>query len=253
MSSSGDYITNINRALRNIKSDILADFVYSDHCSLIITTNKVAAHLDLNVIENYVKNINIIKTKDIMTLCLSQSKLYLKIIGIPYYKESTKFLINSSNMEKTIQSTHILNNIQLVSKLRVIKALPKSDMAVIWFDIWDIKSSVRAKCLINRCFNVGNHIATIRGANMNSDVFQYKNCWKWDHTTFTYQAQGSRCIKCNRLHKVEHYQHFAWCCKAKFKTNSPYIETKQGKPYPYSFKCLNCKSDYQTNSNTCSF
>ena len=61
-----DYITNINRALKNIKSEILADFVHSNHWGLIIT-NKVTSQLNLSTIEKYIKNIDIIKTKDILT------------------------------------------------------------------------------------------------------------------------------------------------------------------------------------------
>ena len=38
-----DHIVNINRVLRNIKSDILADFIYNNHRSLIITMNKVTS------------------------------------------------------------------------------------------------------------------------------------------------------------------------------------------------------------------
>jgi len=60
-------------------------------------------------------------------------------------------------------------------------------------------------------------------------------------------------VKCNRLHKVEHYRHFTWCCKANFKTNLSRLETKQGKPCPHSFKCLNCKDKHQADSNTCLF
>ena len=112
---------------------------------------------------------------------------------------------------------------------------------------------MKAKSLINRYFVVGNYIVTIWGTNMNLRAFQYKNCWKWRHTTFTYQFQGSRCIKCNRLHKVGYYCHFAWCCKANFKTNPPYLKTKQDELCFHSFKCLNYKKDHQANLNTCLF
>jgi len=51
-------------------------------------------------------------------------------------------------------------------------------MAVIWVNIWGLQSSTKAKGLINRSFNVGCHIATIHGTNMNLDISQCKNCWK---------------------------------------------------------------------------
>jgi len=135
ISSSDNYITNINSALKNIKSEIMANFIYSDHYKLIITTNKVTSQFNLYTIENYIKNVNTIKFKDIMTFHLPQSKFYLKIMNIPYIMENTNILVNSSIVESIIKSTHIFNNILLTSKLRVIKALSKSNMAIIWIDI----------------------------------------------------------------------------------------------------------------------
>jgi len=84
MSSSGKHISSINRALKSIKSDILAYFVHNDHQGLIITTNKVTFPSDLSIIKNYIKHVNAIKSDNMMAPCLSQSKFYLKIIGILY-------------------------------------------------------------------------------------------------------------------------------------------------------------------------
>jgi len=156
---SSAYIANINRTLKNIKSNIVADFACANHHRLIITTNKVALSFNLCTIKNYIKNIDNIELNGIMTSYLSQLKLYLK--SIPYLIENTNTLINSSIVEFIIKNTYILNNILLASKPWVVKASPKSDIAVIWVDIWDVQSSSKAKCLINRCFNIGNFIATI--------------------------------------------------------------------------------------------
>ena len=67
MAMSSKYIANINRALKYIKSDIMADFLWKDNKVLVITTNKVAAMLDLNTIKNYIKNIDIVNLNDIMS------------------------------------------------------------------------------------------------------------------------------------------------------------------------------------------
>jgi len=80
------------------------------------------------------------------------------------------------NVKDIIKQNQIFNNIVLTSKLHVIKVSSKLDMAIIWLDIWDIQSGSKAKGLINCCFNVKNHIAIIRGTNMNSDMSQCKNC-----------------------------------------------------------------------------
>ena len=71
MMNSSFHITNINRALKNIKSDIKADFVQSEQTGIIITTNKIAAQLDLQTIEQYVKSANHIKVEQVETSYLS--------------------------------------------------------------------------------------------------------------------------------------------------------------------------------------
>jgi len=43
---SSAQITNINRALKNIKSEIMADFAHSDQTDITIVTNKVTLSLD---------------------------------------------------------------------------------------------------------------------------------------------------------------------------------------------------------------
>ena len=117
MLSSSKHVSNINRALKNIKSEILADFVCTDHCRLIITTNKVASQSDLSAIENYIKNVNTVNLEDIMSSYLFQSKSYFKIINIPYFMENTNISINSSVIKSIIKSMHISNDILLIFKL----------------------------------------------------------------------------------------------------------------------------------------
>jgi len=94
----------------------------------------------------------------------------LKIIGILYLLENTNTPISADMVEMIIKSNYIFNNITVTFKPRIIKVFSKLDMAIIWLDIWDVQSRSKAKGLINRCFNVGNHIVTIHGANMNPGV-----------------------------------------------------------------------------------
>ena len=62
---------------------------------------------------------------------LSQSKSYLKILGISYLIKDTNIPIFANVVEKVIQSTHIFNKIVLVLKLTIIKVSLKSDLTVI--------------------------------------------------------------------------------------------------------------------------
>ena len=136
MKNSLIYVTNINRILRNMKSEVLVDFICSDLLRVTIVTNKVLLSSDLLIIESYVKNSENIDSSQVDFLCLSQSKSYLKIIGISYFLHGNmQDCLTSSNIELVIKQNHIFNNITLVSKPKVIKASSKSDMAVVWLDI----------------------------------------------------------------------------------------------------------------------
>ena len=132
------HIININKTLKGIKSNVIANFVYSDDKGIIIFTNNIACSLDLQEIKKYVKNTLCAVTDQIATSRLPQPKSYLKIVGIPFMSKFTNSWITSDNVEKILKANHIFNDIILASKSRVIKVLPKSDMSIIWINIWDI-------------------------------------------------------------------------------------------------------------------
>ena len=53
------------------------------------------------------------------------------------------------DIKKILKNNHIFNNIVLAFRPRIIKVSPKSDMAIIWIDIWDTQNSFKAKSIIN--------------------------------------------------------------------------------------------------------
>jgi len=67
MSFASVYVANINRALKNIKLDILADYVQRKSTGIIIVTNKVASPFNLQTIENVIKNMKNINSDNIET------------------------------------------------------------------------------------------------------------------------------------------------------------------------------------------
>ena len=73
-------------------------------------------------------------------------------------------------IKRIIKSTHIFDDMVLAFHLQVIKVSPKSDIAIIWVDTCDLQNGIKAKCLINKCFNVSCHIMTVRRTKMNSGV-----------------------------------------------------------------------------------
>jgi len=57
MKNSSIHITNLNKNLRNAKSEVLVDFIFSDPLGIMVVTNKVSLLSDLLIIENYIKNL----------------------------------------------------------------------------------------------------------------------------------------------------------------------------------------------------
>jgi len=78
------HISNVNKCLKNSKSDIITDFIHITNNRIIITMNKPANTLDLSIIKKYLKNIENINSDLIEDLCLPKSKSYIKIIGLLY-------------------------------------------------------------------------------------------------------------------------------------------------------------------------
>ena len=132
MKNSVAHVTNINRLLRNAKLDIVVDFIQSDSIGLSIITNKIALQSDLQIIDQYMKKSEDINELQFEEPHLSQSKSYLKIIGISYYPNSkSQEHLNPSNVKAILKQNQIFNNIKLTSRPRIIKVSPKSDMLII--------------------------------------------------------------------------------------------------------------------------
>ena len=128
---SSFYIININRALKGIKSNIMANFICTDTKGIIISTNNVTCPSDLQEIEKYIKNTLCTIADQIKLPRLPQSKSYLKIVGISYLSEVTNTCLSSDDVEKILKANYIFNDIVLALKPRVIKISPKSDMSII--------------------------------------------------------------------------------------------------------------------------
>jgi len=216
-------------------------------------TNNISLGSNLQKIKKYVKSSLSSNIDKVLLAQLPQSKSYLKIVGIFFNSEKTNSCILSDEIENVLKNNHLFNNIVLASKSCVIKVTPKSDIAIVWIDIWDTQNGSNAKKFINCQFNISSYIATVCSANMNPRVPQCKNCWKWDHTAEVCRIQETKCVKCNSSHLTGHYHYFAWYCKANDKINPLRLKTKKGKPCPHLFKCLDYKGKHQADSNDCPF
>ena len=147
INSAHIHISNVNKCLKNSKSDTFADFIQSNVNGIIITTNKPTSDLDLSTIEKYLKNVQNINPDSIESPCLPKSKSYMKIVGLPYLSKLE--VMSPDIIEGVLKNLHLFKDTILALKPHVIKASPKSDKAVVWVDIWDSQSGSCAKNIIN--------------------------------------------------------------------------------------------------------
>ena len=68
ISQANAYISNINRLFESIESKVSTNFIYSDNKVIIITTNKVAAFSNLNIVKRYIKELDNINSNNVMNL-----------------------------------------------------------------------------------------------------------------------------------------------------------------------------------------
>ena len=198
------HISNVNKCLKNSKSDTFADFIRFNVNGITITTNKPASGIDLSTIEKYLKNIENVNPESIESPCLPKSKSYMKIIGLSYSSKSG--VLTPDVIKGVLKKSYLFKDTVLTSKPCIIKVLPKSDKTVVQVDIWDSQSGSCAKNIINQQFNIGQFIATVCRTNMNPNIPQCKNCWKWGHSTLSCHSHISRCTKCYGAHNTEYHR-----------------------------------------------
>ena len=65
MKNSFFHVANINRNLKNTKSEVAVDFIRSDLVGITIVTNKVSQASNLTTIESYMKNLESINSSQV--------------------------------------------------------------------------------------------------------------------------------------------------------------------------------------------
>ena len=158
---------------------------------ITITTSKVASVSDLSIMEKYFKRLKDINVDKNITPCLLQSKSYLKILEVFYYRNNSSMPITNFQVKEILSQLDMFNDITLASCSQVVKVSPKSDIAIIQIDIWDSQNSTKTRRLINRYFNFGYYVVTFHRTSMNPRMPQCKNCWKQEHTIYICQVHMS--------------------------------------------------------------
>jgi len=130
MGNASTHVFQINTLLKNVKVLIHSEFICLCSGGIAIITNKVLNPSDLSIIGNYFKSVKGINSNDIPSPRLPQSKSYLKITGLPYLQANSN-KITSKNVTDFMKHIDLFENVSLTTKPRIIKASPKSDIAII--------------------------------------------------------------------------------------------------------------------------
>ena len=64
---SSTHVININKVLKNIKSNTMADFIYIESKDIVITTNNISSSLDLQAIEQYINSTVCVESEHIQS------------------------------------------------------------------------------------------------------------------------------------------------------------------------------------------
>jgi len=108
MKNLATHIINLNRNLRNMKSEVSVDFIHLDSVGIMVVTDKVSQLSDLITIEKYIKNSESINSIQVDTPHLPQSKFYFQIIGISYFTNSNlQDRLKATDIEMIIKQNHI--------------------------------------------------------------------------------------------------------------------------------------------------
>ena len=118
VNSAHIHISNINKCLKNSKSNIIADFIRYNTSGIIITTNTPTNDLDLSTIENYLKNVQNVNPDSIESPRLPKSKSYMKIVRLPYSSKSE--VMSPDIIKGVLKNSHLFKDASLASKPHVI-------------------------------------------------------------------------------------------------------------------------------------
>jgi len=100
-----------------------------------MSTNSVAFAAELEVIKQWLKKTANLGDVTEVEPRLSQSKSFLKILGIPYWDSKISLPVTPAQVAEALSSSPLFESVILASMPHIMKASPSSDMFVIWIDI----------------------------------------------------------------------------------------------------------------------
>ena len=161
VANTASAVQSCNKSLVEAHFKLRVESVYKAWDGVSMSTNFVASAAELEMIKQWLKKTTGLGESTKVEPCLSQSKSFLKILGVSYWDSKSSLSITPAQVEIALSNSPLFEGVTLTSMSYIIKASSSSDMSVIWINIWDSQKGSKGKTLINHSFNFGRHIATV--------------------------------------------------------------------------------------------
>ena len=131
VANAASAVQSCNKGLVEACSKLRVESVCKAWDGVSISTNSVASAAELEVIKQWLKKTAGLGESTEVEPCLPQSKLFLKILGVPYWDSKSSLPITPAQVEAALSNSPLFESVSLASMPRIMKASPSSDMSVI--------------------------------------------------------------------------------------------------------------------------
>jgi hypothetical protein len=181
------------------------------------------------------------------------SKSYLKLIGVPRYRNALQELTLPSDIMDAFDKSPLAAYINLAAPPRLVKESEGSTVVTAYFDIWDTSTGARSRCLHGKRVIALGRECFIRGTTPQVGVPICQKCWKWGHSTHVCR-ENHRCARCGQPHRTDEHRLRASCCQGQPKNDPPVPPTPAVMPCPHKHRCLACRKEgHSVTDRKCEF
>jgi len=135
VANAASTVQSCNKGLVSACSKLRVESVHKTWDGVSMSTNSVAFAAELEVIKQWLKKTANLGDVTEVEPHLSQSKSFLKILGIPYWDSKISLPVTLAQVAEALSSSPLFESVILASMPHIMKASPSSDMFVIWIDI----------------------------------------------------------------------------------------------------------------------
>jgi hypothetical protein len=178
---------------------------------------------------------------------------YLKLVDVPI-TANDRLITPEIVLQQIAKAGPSVRDFVVLQTLpRVVRDLPKSDMATVYLNIADSVSGARAWALLKQSVQFGQYVACFRAAQANPGMALCSCCWCWGHPELACRTPQGRCPTCSGPHRKERHCTLAGCCKGNPSANPPIPQTAEGLPCPHPVRCMNCHKAHTADNRKCDF